>query len=284
MRGLYLTPAEYGQPDGGRVSLAGNGQEARARSVPSTAARKSLGINETDPTHDTALAAQYPDRSLVWIDPETGAPQGTGLVIGLQPVPLDADFIAAGGTTLDFYFNFDVADDGVIYTGYKNKIVRYAPDGNGGFLPPTVAFTKLNDGSAYWQTWRWENIRAHGAGADTVLMGAGKTWRDSMGYTRLDTDDGLTFYQTGYFGAGGGGSSIVPDRNFPEDVWVYSSVYPGSSNGIDSRFGRKVGMYSGQWDYVDDADFAAAGDPDAAENEYRTQFITDVDAHADRHS
>ena len=34
------------------------------------------GINETDAGHDSALAAQYPDRSLIWIDQTTGAPMG----------------------------------------------------------------------------------------------------------------------------------------------------------------------------------------------------------------
>src|SRR6266705_4964903 len=52
------------------------------------------GIDETQP-HDTNLANAYPDRSLIWINPTNGAPMGIALNIGLYPVPLDPDFLAA---------------------------------------------------------------------------------------------------------------------------------------------------------------------------------------------
>src|SRR5215472_1125790 len=56
------------------------------------------GINEADPNLTAAqrsLATNYPDRSLIWINPTNGAPMGIALTVGLYPVPLDADFIAA---------------------------------------------------------------------------------------------------------------------------------------------------------------------------------------------
>ena len=108
------------------------------------------GINESDPNHNSQLAAQYPDRSLIWINPSDGSPMGVALVVGRHPVTLDADFTGAGGTLDDFYINFGVSDDGVIFVGYKNKVLRYAPDGQGGFSAPTVAYTHQNDGSANW--------------------------------------------------------------------------------------------------------------------------------------
>src|SRR5262249_3655426 len=55
------------------------------------------GINETDPSltpAQLALSTNYPDRSLIWINPTNGAPMGIALKIGLYPVPLDTNFIA----------------------------------------------------------------------------------------------------------------------------------------------------------------------------------------------
>src|SRR5262249_50228919 len=108
------------------------------------------GIDETDPNLTAAqktLSTNYPDRSLIWINPTNGAPMGIALNIGLYPVPLAADFIGAsidnGVTdyTNQYWWSFDVSSDGYVYTGYKNKIIRYAPDGSGGISPtPQVVF------------------------------------------------------------------------------------------------------------------------------------------------
>ena len=51
------------------------------------------------------LAASFPDRSILWIDPESGEPMGVAIEVGFNPVTLDADFLAAGGfrTGLLFY-------------------------------------------------------------------------------------------------------------------------------------------------------------------------------------
>ena len=48
------------------------------------------GINETDPgltTEQQALAAAYPDRSLIWIETATGKPLGIALVMGCHLRP-----------------------------------------------------------------------------------------------------------------------------------------------------------------------------------------------------
>lgn len=246
------------------------------------------GINETDPNHDSELAAMYPDRSLIWIDLATGAPMGVALEVGFNPVPLDQDFTDAGGTLIDYYFNFGVSDDGVVYVGYKNKIVRFAPDGNDGFETPTVAFTKENDGSDLWAAWRWENIRVMGSGADTTIVAGGKTWRPNMGYYYLVTTDGLTYTESAYvpngFGnASGGGSSLMPGRDpaFPDDMWMYVSTYPGSDNGLGTRFYRFViAPFDGGVDVFKDPDYAGVQIPEefTPEENYHGRFLSDVDA------
>ena len=202
------------------------------------------GINESQADHDTVLAAEFPDRSLIWINVNTGAPMGVALEVGYAPVELDQDFIAAGGSTIDYYFTFTVDDAGVVYANYKNKIVRYAPDGEGGFSAPTVAYTHANDGSERWYQWRFETLRASGTGSDTVIIAGGKTWRPSQGYRELVTADGLTFTATedGNVGFKGGSSSIVPAL-FGETAtqeWVYGTFYPGGSNGVDTKIVRNV--------------------------------------------
>ena len=242
------------------------------------------GIDENDPAHDATMAASFPDRSLIWIDPESGEPMGIALEVGFNPVALDADFLAAGGTQLDYYFNFGIADDGVIYVGYKNKILRYAPDGSGSFGAPSVAYTQVNDDSANWHQWRWENIRVQGSGVDTLILAGGKTWRPNQGYHILATSDGKVFDKfelTNDIQAGGGASSFISGRvaDDEEADWVYASLYPGASNGTDTTFVRRVGDDLGFFAFENDPTFRAEKDPNAdAENDYVTEFISDIDS------
>ena len=84
---------------------------------------------------------------------------GVAIEVGFNPVTLDADFLAAGGTELDYYFTFAVSSDGDVFVGYKNKLLRYPSNGQGGFLDPEVAYTQIEDGSDRWHQWRWDNIR-----------------------------------------------------------------------------------------------------------------------------
>ena len=251
------------------------------------------GINESDPTHDSDLASAYPDRSLIWIDPTNGASLGVAVEVGHNPVELDGDFLSAGGTALDFYFSFGVSEDGVVFVGYKNKILRYSPDGANGFSAPTVAYTRANDESANWHQWRWDNFRVSGSGSDTVILAGGKTWRPNQGYYRLETSDGLTFdhvgdpstvtIPNGFGNASGGASRIVDaiDPEFPGDVWIYVSSYPGSSRGDDSTFYRFVGFPPFDETFTKDATFNAVKNGNAPLTAYRTEFITDIATRSD---
>ncbi|HIG27836.1 MAG TPA: LamG domain-containing protein [Verrucomicrobiales bacterium] len=249
------------------------------------------GINETEEGHDAELAALYPDRSLIWINPDDGSYLGIALEVGHAPVALDQDFLDAGGSDSDYYFNFGVSEDGVIYVGYKNKVLRYAPDGIGGFDSATIAYTHLNDSSDRWHQWRWENFRISGTGSDTVILAGPKTWRPAQGYYRLITDNGTDFVSSifgvmipnGYGNAAGGGSTIIQSRDpeFPDDQWVYVSTYPGSDRGDGTTFYRFIGFPPFSDTYFKDGDFTAHKSADAPQTAYRTEFISDVDAHPD---
>ena len=237
------------------------------------------GINETDANHNSALAAQYPDRSLIWIDQTTGAPMGIALEIGTIPLPVDQDFLDADGTERDYYFTFGVDDAGVIYTNHKNRLLRYAPDGNGGFEEPTIAYTHENDGSERWYQWRFETIKVSGSGEDTVIIAGGKTWRPNQGYREFTTEDGLTFTEQALAGCKGGGSTIIP-APFGETAtqeWMYGSLYPGGSNGKDTSIIRNVR------DKALDEPFGGSTFRVQKDEEigYTALFISDTEVHPD---
>lgn len=236
------------------------------------------GIDESAEDHDAELAAQFPDRSLIWIDPNTGAPMGVALEVGFMPVALDADFLGAGGSALDYYFTFGVDDEGVIYVNYKNKILRYAPEGEG-FAEPTVAYTYADDGTDTWFTWRFETVRVSGSGADTVIIAGGKNWRVNQGYRELITDDGLTFEENGVTGFKGGGSSIIvaPFGETPTQEWIYGTFYPGGSNGVDTSIVRNVRDPANNEPFGSSA-FVFQTDEEIG---YIGRFITDTEVHPD---
>lgn len=190
------------------------------------------GINESDAGHDAALAAEFPDRSLIWIDPATGAPLGVALEIGLTPVPLDADLAAAGGTEVDYYFAFGVGDDGVIYTGHKNQLIKYEPNGDGTFSEPIVIYVHPNDGTDTWAAWRWETFKVEGSGADTVIFAGGKTWRTNQKYYYFTTTDGNTFAPTtDQVDFRGGGSSPYTNEA-GDELYVIGGNFPGGAGGF----------------------------------------------------
>jgi hypothetical protein len=249
------------------------------------------GINESSASDaQKALAAQYPDRSLIWINPTNGSPLGIALNIGLTPVPLDADFIAAGGSPVQYWWTYAVASDGSIYTGYKNKILRYNPDGKGGIdSTPHVVFTLTQDAfSNYsgvdptlWSGWRWKSIRVIGTGTNTKLLAG--TSSSARGTFLLTTTDGNTFSAGSRLTAAGGISTPVPsgDAAAPDDLWVYAGIYPGNSNGTDSSYSRYIVSPPFTDNFSADASFTAPLDA-ASTNDvhYRADFIGDVDANA----
>ena len=252
------------------------------------------GIDETQP-HNTNLANDYPDRSLIWINPTNGAPIGIALNMGLFPVPLDANIVAAGGVPGSYYWSFDVSDDGYVYSGYKNQIIRYAPNGSGGISPtPTVVFTldqttATNNGvsTIQWTSFHWAHIRVRGSGTNTKILAGGIGGR---GVWLLTTTNGSTFtagtHLNGAFGnAAGNISNLLPSRNpaAPDGIWFYGGSYPGNSNGSDTRFNRATA--SPPFDdpahaFVNDSTFAAQADPNTnGFSRYTANFSGSVDAH-----
>jgi hypothetical protein len=244
------------------------------------------GIDESTATDaQKALAAQYPDRSLIWINPTNGAPMGIALNIGLYPVPLDADFVAAGGVVDQYWWTYAVSDDGYIYSGYKNKILRYNPDGKGGIdSTPHVVFTlSENDLSnagvdpTLWSGWRWKSLRIMGTGANTKILAG--TSANNRGTFLLTTTDGNTFSAGSWLGAGGAMSTATPsgDPTTPDDLWVYAGIYPGNSNGIDSSYSRYTASPPFTDPFSRDSSFTAPSDPSTNSLKYVAQFIGDVD-------
>lgn len=234
------------------------------------------GINENDPTLSQEMkdrAATFPDRSIVWIDAQTGKPLGVALTTAIQPVPLATQ----NGAYAWWKYGLQDGSNGqrAIYTGFKYKILRYAPTGtvadpnfpNGRptwSATPTEAWIEPvpdepsgdgssgGDGSA---SWRWKALRVWGSGNDTKLWIGGGTWRASMQPQELTTSDGgLTFQpiarmndrgddrgEKGQYSLGGQPSTIVsypPDPTRPGIEVSYQAHYPGS--GWDARPTRHI--------------------------------------------
>jgi len=254
------------------------------------------GIDESV-AHNTNLAAAYPDRSLIWIDPTNGQPMGLALNMGLFPVPLDPDAAANGGVPGSYYWSFDVSDDGYIYTGYENFILRYAPNGSGGISPtPTIVFT-LDQATATangvsvaaWANFRWVHIRVRGSGVNTKILAGGVGAR---GVWFLTTANGNTFtagaHMNGGFGnAAGNISSFIPDPagTTPDEIAFYGGSYPGNSSGADSTlykakafppFDNAANLF------VNDGTFAAKADPNTNNlTRYLALFQGSCDVHPD---
>ncbi|HYT60699.1 MAG TPA: hypothetical protein VEL06_11045, partial [Haliangiales bacterium] len=247
------------------------------------------GIDESAPGANLSLAAQYPDRSLIWINPTNGAAMGIALNIGLHPVQLDPDFLAAGGSIEQYWWTYTVSEDGYIYTGYKNKILRYGPDGSGGInTNVTVVFTlTLNDLSSHsvatnlWANWRWARLHVVGTGVNTVILAG--TSSGARGNWRLTTSDGTNFVAGIFLGIGGATSTPIPSRDpaTPNDEWVYGGIYPGNSNGADSSYGRYRASAPFTANYAADSTYTAPADPFTYLEKYRADFIGDVDANKD---
>lgn len=232
------------------------------------------GINESL-AHNTNLANQFPDRSLQWVDADTGASLGTALVISYP----------AGTVGDDRHLNmaFGVDDAGVLYVGVANTIRRYAPSG-GSFGSFTVAFTQTAPPpNAGIDKVQFSELRIKGSGANTVIVAGNRDWYGDPDHI-LTTTDGLSFTEqtavpTG-FGTGGGGiSSIVPDLDVPTDNLIYRTSYPSTSNGADSTFHRRR-QPGGTGDFNVDV-FSPEQVPgnsisNSVEVIYRTMFETDA--------
>lgn len=263
------------------------------------------GVNESASGLTAAqlwVSTNYPDRSLIWINPTNGDPMGVALNMGLYPVPLDDWFItnsiAAGVTdyTNQYYWSFDVSEDGYIYTGYKNKILRYAPDGHGGIsTTPQVVFTlqptNSNDaavhGNLYTTAGPFPHIRVRGTGTNTVILAGGMS--GGRGAYRLATTNGNEFSTTawlpGGWGAPGSGSfsQLIPalDPTQPGEEWVYGGWFPANSNGADSKHARFFAASPFQDpanNFANAASFSAQGDAGTNAPRYTGNFTGTIGA------
>lgn len=169
------------------------------------------GINETDPTHDKALAAQYPDHSLIWIDAATGAPLGLAFTEVANPPTLLGIDVTSGsqggqGSAVNFWWRVALDDgpDGnrYLYSSHKHIILRYAPKAGGGWVStPTVVYEEqvngIGDGLSNGNgstSWRFRDFHVHGTGTNTVIYAGGATWRAGQQPQVLVTTDGTNFH------------------------------------------------------------------------------------------
>ncbi len=234
------------------------------------------GIDETSASlteEERARALAYPDRSILWIDAQTGRSRGVALKTEIFPVPL------ATQAPTHFWWSWGITDgphgERVIYTGYKYKILRYAATGinDQGFATwsttPTEAWVEpvpgepnptilpgeqgtepgLSEGDGS-NSWRQKSFRVWGHGSNVVVWAGGGTWRMSMHSQEFVSDNGgLTLRPVarlndrgdgggskGFYTLGGEPSKIVStptDTNRPNLKVTYQAHFPGS--GWDAR-------------------------------------------------
>jgi len=175
------------------------------------------GINEDDASlsaADRALAAAYPDRSLVWLDAATAQPLGVAWKESLNPPGLlGIDVTAPGGGSqgANFYVWWRVGiDDGpegqrALYSAFRHIIFRYAPKAGGGWeTTPTIAYQEevrdvgdgLSNGDGF-NSWRQRDFHVRGSGVNTTILTGGGTWRAGHHPQVLKTSNGQTFAPVG---------------------------------------------------------------------------------------
>ncbi len=175
------------------------------------------GINENasdlSPA-DRALSEAYPDRSLVWLDANTGRPLGVAWKESLNPAAdIGIDVTAEGGGSQGaaFYAWWRVGlEDGVdgqraLYSAFRHIIFRYAPKAGGGWeTTPTIAYQEqvrgvgdgLSNGDGF-NSWRFRDFHVRGSGTNTTIFAGGGTWRAGHHPQVLKTSNGLTFAPVG---------------------------------------------------------------------------------------
>ncbi|MSR65841.1 MAG: hypothetical protein EXS24_00515 [Pedosphaera sp.] len=229
------------------------------------------------------LSTNYPDRSLIWINPSNGLPMGLALTVGLRPVQPStwySNYIVTtagppntGANTLDganasvgkwtnilvnTTFDFDVSDDGFVYTGYRNKLIRYRPDGSGGFLPTPELCTELGvttrcvgaicdtngiqTGGSDPQRWNhitgmFGMVHVRGSGTNTLVMAGGRGHNGQLlGVMIYDTLDATNFFGFSRQTAASFSMAIpcptTPTYSgLPGELWTFNQTYPQSDNG-----------------------------------------------------
>lgn len=231
------------------------------------------GINEAEATDEQlAISAEFPDRSIIWVNPDTGAPMGVALdldntiiedsefyiqkVTGTHP---DGPTSDRSWALLDAWPQIAVDGDGYLYMSDKHKILRFLPDGDGGFQEPTVVFTYPEQdppvyGSSdalHYRAWIIRSLNVVGSGDNKIMTTAARFWIDNGGTLYYEsTDGGATFEVTEYRGQdwdggareiGHGGATSAPVVNTElNEEWIFSNGFPGSNDRL-FRFVRTAG-------------------------------------------
>lgn len=198
------------------------------------------GINEDDPNHNAALADQYPDRSIWWLNAADGKPIG----IALEPLKLadgatpftreGVEYTTIGfWPTSDFFieralddrarsFRPDLMQDtapkvevdaeGNLYVSDRHMLIRYESNGDYTFKAPTLAFEypKVNppvspEGvpftDGHYRSWSIKDINISGVGQNKIMTTAGRHWIDGCGIMYYTSSDGgKTFTMKSYKG------------------------------------------------------------------------------------
>lgn len=228
------------------------------------------GINETDPNHDAAMAAKYPDRTVWWINANDGTPMGIAITFPIKPWPDTEEYLKRiNGEYADQAVRPDLAQEenpkievdaeGNLYLTDKHHVLRYTPDGKGGFNAPTLAYNYqpaneakviTPDGRegnyAHWRSFNMIDIQIKGTGANKIMTTTRRHWADNGGIWYYTSSDGgaswtAKYYNgqgTGLVGTGGGGSLpvISPDGN---EEWMFCASFPGSGD-VVRRFVRPL--------------------------------------------
>ena len=207
------------------------------------------GIDETDPnltSAQKALAAQYPDRSLIWIDAATGAPLGLAFAEVANPALLAGkDISGVQSSTANPWWRVALDDgpDGnrALYSYQHHLILRYAPKAGGGWVStPTVVYEEqvagvgdgLSNGDGS-KSWRFRDFHVKGTGTNTVIYAGGATWRAGQQPQVLVTTDGLNFHPIARVdnrdnGARRNDYALGGISSFP--IQLPSNYGPGTSN------------------------------------------------------
>ncbi len=222
------------------------------------------GIDEQDPATspaDLALAAQYPDRSLIFLDAETGKPLGLAWKESFRPdllAGVDVTTMNQGSAYAWWRVALDEGPEGsrALYSAFKNVFLRYAPKAGGGWeTTPTVAYIestpgapgdKLTNGDGN-SSMRWRDFHVKGSGVNTVIYAGGGTWRAGAHPQVLKTTDGLHYVPKGRVdnrdnGARRNDYALGGLSSFPVDIAntygsgtpisvVYAGHYPGTGYG-----------------------------------------------------
>lgn len=220
------------------------------------------GIDESNPAHDAELAARCPDRSVLWINAGDGSFAGIAFVVGYEPYP-NSDYYTQkttgthpdGPTTDRSWAVHDLfpcmtADaDGNVYVANVHNILRYTPDGNGGFTGPTragfypevdppVSPNPYPGAPQHYRAWRMWDIQVTGSGANKTLTTAGRYWITNGGPTIWRSTNGGELFEYdislpqniqsgGFYGCGGGCAYPIEVAEFNEE-WMFTVGFPGS--------------------------------------------------------